>query len=164
MPNEHLQRIFLHNRWANKLIMEACRNLTEDQLHASVLGTYGELGATLAHLAAGEAGYVWRFDQDPDRFQWDEEDPPPPVATLAEVLERSGARFVELAATSPDELVVSYVIEGEQRSWPAWVILGQVIDHGREHRSHAATILTQLGIEPPDIDMWSYAMAQQAGQ
>jgi uncharacterized damage-inducible protein DinB len=164
MPSEHLQRIFRHNRWANKLIMEACRNLTDDQLHFSVPGTYGELGATLAHLATGEAGYVWRFDQDPDRFQWDDDDPVPPVATLATVLEQTGARFVELAATTPDDLVVSYLIEGEERSWAAWVILGQVVDHGREHRSHAATVLTQLGIEPPDIDMWSYAMALQAGE
>jgi uncharacterized damage-inducible protein DinB len=144
--------------------MEACRNLTDDQLRVSVLGTYGELGATLAHLAAGEAGYVWRFDQDPDRFEWDDNDPVPPVATLASVLEKTGERFVELAATTPDDLVVSYVIEGEGRSWPAWVILGQVIDHGREHRSHAATVLTQLGFEPPDIDMWSYALAMQRGE
>jgi uncharacterized damage-inducible protein DinB len=86
------------------------------------------------------------------------------VATLATVLEQTGARFVELAATTPDDLVVSYLIEGEERSWAAWVILGQVVDHGREHRSHAATVLTQLGIEPPDIDMWSYAMALQAGE
>jgi hypothetical protein len=71
---------------------------------------------------------------------------------------------VELAATTPDDRILSYVIEGEQRTWPAWVILGQVIDHGREHRSHAATVLTQLGIEPPDIDMWAYAMALQAGE
>jgi uncharacterized damage-inducible protein DinB len=164
MPNEHLQRIFRHNSWANKLIMEACRDLTEDQLHVGVAGTYGELGATLAHLAAGEAGYVWRFDQDPDRFQWDEDDPVPSVATLAKVLEQTGARFVELAAATPDDQILSYMVEGEQRTWPAWVILGQVIDHGREHRSHAATVLTQLGIEPPDIDMWSYAMALQAGE
>ena len=100
--------------------------MTDEQLHFSVPGTYGELGATLAHLAAGEAGYVWRFDQDPDRFQWDEDDPVPPVERLAIVLDQTGARFVELAATTPDDLVVSYIIEGKERSWPAWVILGQV--------------------------------------
>jgi uncharacterized damage-inducible protein DinB len=164
MPNEHLQQIFRHNRWANRLIIGACRYLTDDQLHVSVAGTYGELGATLAHLTAAEAGYVWRFDQDPDRFQWDDEDPLPAMSTLAQVLEQTGSRFVELAATTPDDRILSYVVDGEQRTWPAWVILGQVIDHGREHRSHAATVLTQLGIEPPDMDMWAYAMALQTGE
>lgn len=80
------------------------------------------------------------------------------------MLDRTGTRFIDLSSTVADDLVVSYVIEGEQRRWPAWVILGQVIDHGREHRSHVATILTQLGIEPPDIDMWAYGMAVAAGE
>jgi len=164
MPSEHLQRIFRHNLWANRLTFDACRNLTDDQLRTSVLGTYGQLGPTLAHIASGEAGYVWRFDQQPDRFSWDDDDPIPPVATLASVLETSGARFIELAAATPDDAVVTYVVEGQERRWPAWVLFGQVIDHGREHRSHVATILTQLGIEPPDMDMWSYGQAVQDGE
>ena len=163
MAQEHLQRLFRHNRWANLLILEACRDLIPDQLAASVAGTYGELGPTLAHLAAAEAGYVWRFDQSAQRLDWDDGDPVPPMATLAEILDQTGSRFIELSTNIADDLIVSYSIEGEQRRWPAWVILGQVIDHGREHRSHAATILTQLGIEPPDIDMWSYGMAVDAG-
>jgi uncharacterized damage-inducible protein DinB len=165
MPNEHFIRLFRHNRWANRLIMEACQDLSSDQLATSAVGTYGALGPTLAHLAAAEAGYAWRFDQDPDRFNWDDDEPVPPVTTLAGVLEVTGTRFIELASTTPDDRQLSYVVEGgEERRWPAWVILGQVIDHAREHRSHAATILTQLGIEPPDMDMWAYAMAVQAGE
>jgi uncharacterized damage-inducible protein DinB len=80
------------------------------------------------------------------------------------VLERTGARSIELASTTPDERILTYVIEGEERVWPAWVVLGQVIDHGREHRSHVATILTQLGIEPPEMDMWAYGEAVKAGE
>jgi uncharacterized damage-inducible protein DinB len=164
MADEHLLRLFHLDRWANRRILDACRGLTPDQLQASVPGTYGELGRTLAHLASAEAGYVWRFDQQPDRFRWDEEDPAPPVATLADVLEASGARCIELAASMPQDRVLSYTVEGELRTWPAWVVLGQIIDHGREHRSHVATVLTQLGIEPPEVDMWAYAEAVQAGE
>lgn len=164
MPNEHLIRLFRHNLWANRLIMTACLDLTPERLATGVHGTYGELGPTLAHLAAAEAGYVWRFDQTAERLGWDDGDPVPPVVRLAEVLEMSGVRFVELAATAPDDLVVTYLVEGEERRWPAWVILGQVIDHAREHRTHAATILTQLGIEPPDMDLWAYGMAVAAGE
>ncbi len=165
MPNEHLVRLFRHNRWANHLITDACRDLNPAQLGTSVQGTYGRLDATLAHLAAAEAGYAWRFDQGASRFTWDdEEDPVPPVATLASVLDATGARFVELAATTPDDRVLEYEVEGEPRRWPAWVVLGQVIDHAKEHRTHVATILTQLGIEPPDMDTWTYGEAVQAGE
>ncbi len=164
MSNQHLIRIFQHNHWANRLILGACSELGPEQLSTKVEGTYGELGRTLAHLAAGEAGYVWRFDQDPDRFTWDEDAPVPSMATLTEVLDTTGKKFVELAASTPDDLVLVYPVDGEDRRWPAWVILGQVIDHGREHRSHAATVLTQLGIEPPEMDMWAYGWAVETGE
>ncbi|HEY7565008.1 MAG TPA: DinB family protein [Acidimicrobiia bacterium] len=164
MANEHLSRIFRHNRWANRLIMDACRDLNSEQLATSVDGTYGALGPTLAHLASAESGYVWRIDQTSERFRWDEEQPVPAVDALTAVLETSGSRLIELAATIADDQIVSYLMEGEERRWPAWVVLGQAIDHGREHRSHAATVLTQLGIEPPDMDMWAYGEAVQAGQ
>ncbi len=164
MSNELVLRLYRHNRWASQLIMEACLGLTPEQLGTSVPGTYGRLASTLAHLASAEAGYLWRFDQDPGRFSWDDDDPVPPVSTLASVLDATGARFVEVAAMTPGDRVLSYEVDGEERRWPAWVVLGQVIDHAREHRSHAATILTQLGIEPPDMDMWAYAEAVRTGE
>jgi uncharacterized damage-inducible protein DinB len=36
------------------------------------------------------------------------------------------------------------------------LILIQAINHGTEHRSQVATILTQLGIQPPGMDGWTY--------
>jgi uncharacterized damage-inducible protein DinB len=163
MPNKTLQELFRLNLWSNQLIIEACRDLTNEQLGTDLAGTYGDIGRTLAHIAAAEAGYAWRFDQNSDRFQWDEDDPVPSVATLGEVLNKTGARFIELAVTTPDDQILTYQVDGEQRQWPAWVVLGQVIDHGREHRSQIATILTQLGFEPPEIDMWGYAISVGAG-
>ncbi len=164
MTNEHLQRIFQHNRWANRLIMDACRDLTPEQLTATVVGTFGELGQTLAHITAAEAWYVWRFDKTDPAFDWDDEQPVPPVGEMATILDQTGARFVELATTTPDDQILTYERQGQENRWPAWVVLGQVIDHGREHRSHVATILTQLGIEPPDMDMWAYGEAVQDGR
>jgi uncharacterized damage-inducible protein DinB len=44
-------------------------------------------------------------------------------------------------------------VDGE--SVPTAVILVQAINHATEHRSHVATILTQLGIQPPEMDGWA---------
>jgi uncharacterized damage-inducible protein DinB len=33
------------------------------------------------------------------------------------------------------------------------------VNHGTEHRSQVATILTQLGVEPPEMDGWTYFLA-----
>ena len=115
MPNEHLVRLFRHNRWANATLMAACVDLTPEQLDASVEGTYGQLGRTLAHLASAEVGYAWRFDQQPERFTWDDEgDVVPPVATLAMELDRAGVE-----------------VSGPQKHAYPWVPVGRKNLHGK---------------------------------
>ena len=42
------------------------------------------------------------------------------------------------------------------RDVPKTTILAQVINHATEHREQVKAILTQLGIEPPDLQGWSY--------
>lgn len=156
MATNH-QQIYRHNRWANGLLFAACRDLTTDQLAATCLGTYGALGHTLAHLAAGETGYVHRLSGEPRLLAWRDPAPPPPVAELAAVLERSGTRLIELAVSTPDDRILEFTsLDGEEVRVPGWVLLAQAIDHAREHRTHAATILTQLGIAPPDMDVWAF--------
>jgi uncharacterized damage-inducible protein DinB len=38
-------------------------------------------------------------------------------------------------------------------------LLTQAINHSTEHRAQIATILTQQGIEPPDMSGWAYMEA-----
>ena len=36
------------------------------------------------------------------------------------------------------------------------VPLMQAIHHATDHRSHIATVLSQIGIRPPDLSVWAY--------
>ena len=45
---------------------------------------------------------------------------------------------------------------GESFTLPVWLLLVQSINHATEHRAQIAAILTQLGVEPPGMDGWSY--------
>ena len=157
------QQLYRHNRWANGLLFAACRDLTTDQLAATCVGTYGALGHTLAHLASGEAGYVHRLSGEPRVLAWRDPAPPPPLTELAAAMELSGTQLIGLAASTADDRIVEFTsIDGDEMRIPGWVLLAQAIDHGREHRTHAATILTQLGIAPPDMDVWTFD-ASRAG-
>ena len=156
MATELLLQLFRHNHWANLLLLDVCEQVAGEGFRASVDGTYGALGPTLVHLTTAESSYVWRFDQGPDRYERDD-DPMPSVAELRDVLDRTGRRLVELAEAMPDSAFVEYLVDGEPRRWPSWTVLGQAMDHAREHRSHIATILTQIGITPPDMDVWAYS-------
>src|SRR5205809_724402 len=55
-------------------------------------------------------------------------------------------------------------IEGKDRSGRAFtvkagLIVAQTLNHGNEHRAQIYTILTTIGVQPPDLDGWSYGEA-----
>jgi uncharacterized damage-inducible protein DinB len=46
--------------------------------------------------------------------------------------------------------------DGVPRETPKAIILTQVINHATEHREQVKAILTELGLEPPDLSAWTY--------
>jgi uncharacterized damage-inducible protein DinB len=39
---------------------------------------------------------------------------------------------------------------------PKTILLTQVINHATEHREQIKAILTESGIQPPDLQCWAY--------
>ncbi len=80
--------------------------------------------------------------------------------TIAEMLESvrtSGAGLIEWAPkVQADDTVQVDWEDGTLRDVPKAIYLTQVINHATEHRAQIMAILTQLGIQPPDLDSWSY--------
>lgn len=148
-----LAAIFDHNRWANERLLEACRGLTQEQLATSVAGTYGELGATLAHIASGEAFYTLLLTGWKPSTAWQQDDLFPGVDEILGVVRETGARLQAAAETMPGDQTIE---RDPGEMIPSRVILVQAINHATEHRAQATTILTQLGITPPAIDGWEH--------
>ena len=46
--------------------------------------------------------------------------------------------------------------DGVLRDVPKTILLPQAINHATEHRAQIMAILPQLGIQPPELDSWSY--------
>ena len=147
-----LTEIFHHNRWANERLLEACRNLTDEQRATTVEGTYGELGYTLVHIVRAESYYVKLLTGWQPPVRWEIPGPWPGIDVLLERSRFTGDRLAEVA----DELDPEAVLQIEEDKVPTSVVLVQAINHATEHRSQAATILTQLGVEPPEMDGWNF--------
>lgn len=146
-----ISELFRHNRWANARLLEACRDLTDEQRAATVEGTYGELGYTLTHLVRAESHYLKLLTDWQPPVRWEIPGPFPGIDTLLERAHLTGARLTEIA----DGIDPEWQLDVDGESVPAAVILVQAINHATEHRSHVATILTQLGIQPPEMDGWA---------
>jgi uncharacterized damage-inducible protein DinB len=152
---------FLHyNRWANLHLIDACRDLTPDQLASSAPGTYGSIYATLVHILQAEARYYQRLAGirlDPP-FAWDAA---PPLSEIRPYAERVSSALVEAAEQM--QITDSFPRDWDDPEWEglssrykAVAMLIQVVNHGVEHRTNITTILSQQGIQPPDLDGWEY--------
>jgi uncharacterized damage-inducible protein DinB len=143
--------------------MEACKDLDDAVLDAEVVGTYGSIRATLVHIVRAEAGYFGRLTgQAPDRSGWGEV---PSMEQIREAARRTGEGLLQEALRPRSSETIRVEWQGEMVEFDTAIILLQAINHGTEHRAHVATILTQNGIAPPEMDGWSYmwTMKEEGG-
>ena len=160
MLNENaiLLELFRHNLWASGVTLDACRDLSNEQLATEVAGTYGRLDQTLVHLARAQGGYLRTLAdwQPAEEHRLEMTEPFPGVDRIAAHLRFTGERLIEIARSASANRVLEGSWGDEPYRLPEWVVLLQVAHHATEHRQQIATMLTSLGVEPPEPDLWAY--------
>jgi uncharacterized damage-inducible protein DinB len=154
-PPDTLTTLFRHHLWANTELFTLCAGLTPEQLDAQVVGGYGSLRDTLEHIVLAERHYLSRVSTG-EPYRRPEDDPPlTPEAMLASI-RQTGEAFLEwIDKVGPNDTYTADLEDGP-RVTPKTIVLAQVINHATEHRVHVMVILTQLGIQPPENDLWMY--------
>jgi uncharacterized damage-inducible protein DinB len=158
MPSvDLLVEFFRYNAMMNRRLLEACRPLSPEQVGATATGTYGSIGATLVHIANSQEGYAARL-LDTERPERLTEDPFPGFEALAERFARGDSRLEEAAMQGGQDRKIQVTGDDPPGTWwmPVSLYLLQAVNHGTGHRSQVATIMTQLGVEPPGMDGWDY--------
>ncbi|MBZ0288640.1 MAG: hypothetical protein K8I30_13565 [Anaerolineae bacterium] len=157
MNENYLGRIFEYNNWANRKILDACRNLTDAQLDADpASATYGSIRKTLVHLAAAQKGYLrlltLPFEQrnSPVTLTYDE---------VWQTIQESGEALLAIALDPSGIDGMTRIRTRDSFHVEPWVLLVQIINHGDEHREQIKSMLTALGITPPNMDGWMYGEA-----
>jgi uncharacterized damage-inducible protein DinB len=155
-----LVEFFRHNAMMNQRLVEACRQLPPQQLGVTATGTYGSIGATLVHVANAQVGYAARL-LDTERPEPIPEEPFPGFEALAERFAHGDAQLEEAATRAEQDRQVQVTGDDPPGTWsmPVSLFLLQAVNHGTEHRSQVATILTQVGVEPPEMDGWAFFFA-----
>jgi uncharacterized damage-inducible protein DinB len=154
-PSDTLTTLFCHNRWANERILERCTELTAEQLDATIVGAFGSIRDTLQHIVTAERSYVSRISTG-QPYRRPEDAPPLTIAEMTESVRASGSGLIEWAPKVQADDTVQVNWEGAPRDVPKTILLTQAINHATEHRAQIMAILTQLGIQPPELDSWSY--------
>ena len=154
-PTDTLTTLFSHNLWANLRLLERCSVLSSEQLDATMSGAYGSIRDTLQHIVTSEQSYFSRISTGQRRPR-SEEAPPLTIAEMTELVRTTGAGLIEWAPKVQADDTVQPDGEGTPYHVPKTIILTQAINHATEHRAQVMAILTQLGIQPPELDGWTY--------
>ena len=154
-PTDTLTTLFSHNLWANLRLLERCAVLSSEQLDATMSGAYGSIRDTLQHIVTSEQSYFSRISTGQRRPR-SEEAPLLTIAEMTESVRTTGAGLIEWAPKVQADDTVQLDWDGTPRDVPKTIILTQVINHATEHRAQIMAILTQLGIQPPELDSWTY--------
>lgn len=153
-----LLELVRHMRWANAQVAAACADLSSDMLEHREIGTYGRIDQTLVHLARAQGGYVRTltgWQPGPDDHLSDQ--PPfPHVERLAAHMEMTAALLLDALPTLDLDRRIQVTGDDGPYEVRAWVVLLQAAEHAVEHRQQIATMLTAIGVEPPEPDLWTY--------
>src|SRR5258708_1783073 len=154
--NRGLLELYRHKTWATLCLIEHCQGLLDEDLDATIAGTYGSIRETLRHLVEAEEGYCSiltreRFPNQEEADAFVPPDPlpegPVPLTELAKRIRRLGPRWEALAVD--EDVAERDVTSRDGFDFPGWVAMAQAIHHADDHRSHIMSILGARGLEIP---------------
>jgi uncharacterized damage-inducible protein DinB len=150
-----LGALFRHNAWASLKLLNFCAGLSDELLDATAVGTYGSIRDTLLHVIRAEVSYVTRVNgklpKNPppkDRF--------PGFEALADVVRWAGDEMLQLALSARASTIVTDRWPEGTEQYKLTDLMVQAVTHSTEHRTQVSTIITQLGLEPPDMSGWQW--------
>jgi uncharacterized damage-inducible protein DinB len=149
---DDVRGLFAYDRWATRQVLAQLDGI-DDAIWGQT-GFVGErgLGSILVHMLG--AHQRWRIGI---RDEGDSDGPSPerePLPDAASLVARWEAEFEAMdgfLGWLTDEFV-AYVHEGIA----VWQMLTHLLNHGTQHRSEAALILTQAGRSPGELDLMNY--------
>ena len=146
--------LYEYGNWANGRLLALARDLPEDRLrHRFTQGAHPIL-ESFVHLASADLRWLARFQEQPLPAGFT-------VATLPTMpaVERA---YADLATTrraylaTLDDVAVGAMIRwpdvAETRELVRWQALMQCANHGTQHRSEIAAMLTDCERSPGDLD------------
>jgi uncharacterized damage-inducible protein DinB len=154
--------LFAYDRWANRMVLDACRKLTAEQYRAEPVPGWSSVLSTLSHIVLATEINLLALAGDPDDRIPTQAD----LATVddaARVLEAAYLRFEALRpGLTPERLNTLLTLRAIGRTFtlPRWAILRHIVNHSTYHRGQVASKLKRFGIEQSITDFFWWVIEQ----
>ena len=156
MRADEIRFLFAYDRWATRRVLNALGGLDPAVwARPDVVGERG-LGSILVHQLGSSQRWRNLFEGSPTDESVKLE--LQPLLTVDELRARWEAEWVAVDAwlQTLTDAAVANLDEGV----PVWQLLVHVVNHGTQHRSEAAALLTAEGRSPGELDLMDFADAQ----
>jgi len=156
MNKDYIQTLYRYNQWSNARILDAAAKLSPEQFLAEAEYPHRYLRGVLTHTLFAE--WIWRK-------RWMSESPKtrlkpedfPNFESLRSRWAQEETELMKFVGQLTDEKLNApfhYTsTEGVKYENILWESMAHVVNHGMQHRSEAAAILTELGFSPGDLDL-----------
>lgn len=147
--------IYEYNYWANRRILDTSAKVSPEQFDAPAAFPYSGLHGTLLHVLETEFGWRTLFETLSFAEDLDLDDFPTAASFEARWREEEAAMRAYLTGLRDEDMEshLHYTTDtGIKRDRILWHCLLHVVNHGTQHRSEAAALLTEYGQSPGDLD------------
>ena len=155
MRVEYVTSLYDYTAWANARILERAGQISDEQFLAVGGRDYGSIRDILVHMVFAQWLWLRRSQGESPRAHWDPAEFPSVAALRDRWAEVARATAAFIAGLDDDRLAqeIHYTTTGGVvRTQPLWEMLVHVANHGTQHRSEVAYLLTQAGHSPSDLD------------
>ena len=156
MNKQDIHVLYEYNRWANARILGAAARISQAQFLAPTTFPHGGLRGTLVHTLFAE--WIWRLrwlGAAPDVRLKPEDFPT--FASLKTRWFEEETKLMEFVDGLTEQRLTAefdYIsTEGGAHRRVVWEAMAHLVNHGTQHRSEAAAMLTAMGQSPGDIDL-----------
>jgi len=159
-----LAEIFRYNRWANEVVLGACRELSDTQLDAPMAGAdRTSIRRKLLHIVGGQQTFVLRTMGRQHEGELNGQSAWPGFDVLDAIARETSDKLIAIAEALEADTVVTLPYMGRTPRFPLSFFLAHAAEHGSEHRTQIAAALSDLGLASPNLDGWAYAEAAGYG-
>lgn len=156
MNKQDILILYKYNQWANAKILNMASRVTPELYLAPASFPHGGLRGTLVHALSAE--WIWRSRWQgtsprallkPDEF--------PTMEFLSARWREEEKKLMEFVDELTDERLNQPFEYTSTKGIPftqiLWMAMAHVVNHGTQHRTEAAAMLTDFGHSPGDLDL-----------
>jgi uncharacterized damage-inducible protein DinB len=152
MNTDEIQFLFAYDKWATRRLLAVAVGIDPEIWSRTNVVDERGLGGILVHQLGAQMRWrhtLQRLDTERPR---PEKGPLPSPDELLALFEAEWTAYDEWGPQITEEML-AHEVDGV----PIWQMLVHVVNHGTQHRSEAAALLTAEGRSPGDLDLIEYS-------